>query len=348
MIVICLEGCHGSGKSSLCGHFAAAGYTVLDEAFLDMPEYALHPQSLLMETTWVCAWFERILRRAAEDKKKDQPDEVFIADRSPFSAVFYAAKGFLLKEVIKEQMVEVLSQGGIEIHTVLVKVSVPCLPCLPCRACLPLSPRARCHARAHKLTHPHPRPSLQVDTAILWERIQARLRREPERVRYNEGKREWMQKTLDFYNHFEWDAEVSNDDGSLAEVMENVLTVVKRRSRGFGEVLVRKRSFQTLSLCGAGGEAEAACQGASSKAARAAAVATPQPQRPSIAHTMVTPVEAALAQEVKAERFAVADRESPTSIAAPLLSAAAPSPPAPSAAMVPGTPAAMPTPMVVE
>ena len=94
MIVICLEGCHGSGKSSLCGHFAAAGYSVLDEAFLDMPEYALHPQSLLMETTWVCAWFERILRRAAEDKKKDQPDEVFIADRSPFSAVFYAAKGF--------------------------------------------------------------------------------------------------------------------------------------------------------------------------------------------------------------------------------------------------------------
>ena len=148
MIVICLEGCHGSGKSSLCGHFAAAGYSVLDEAFLDMPEYALHPQSLLMETTWVCAWFERILRRAAEDKKKDQPDEVFIADRSPFSAVFYAAKGFLLKEVIKEQMAEVLSQGGIEIHTVLVKVSVPCLLALR-----PL-PRARTQA------HPPPPPSL--------------------------------------------------------------------------------------------------------------------------------------------------------------------------------------------
>ena len=341
MIVICLEGCHGSGKSSLCGHFAAAGYSVLDEAFLDMPEYALHPQSLLMETTWVCAWFERILRRAAEDKKKDQPDEVFIADRSPFSAVFYAAKGFLLKEVIKEQMAEVLSQGGIEIHTVLVKVSVPCL--------LAPRPLPRARTQAHPPPPPSLPPSLQVDTAILWERIQARLRREPERVRYNEGKIEWMQKTLDFYNHFEWDAEVSNDDGSLAEVMENVLTVVKRRSRGFGEVLVRKRSFQALSLC-AGGEAEAACQGASSKAARAAAVATPQPQRPSIAQTMVTPVEAALTQEAKCERFAVADRESPTcvaSIAAPL-SAAAPSPPVPSAAMVPGTPAAMPTPMVVE
>ena len=47
MIVICLEGCHGCGKSSLCEKFQEAGYEVLDEAFLDMPEYALHPQSLL-------------------------------------------------------------------------------------------------------------------------------------------------------------------------------------------------------------------------------------------------------------------------------------------------------------
>lgn len=78
MIVVCLEGCHGtapypaqsgpgwplmapwacagSGKTELCTRFRDAGYMVLDEAFLDMPEYALHPQSLLMETTWVCTW----------------------------------------------------------------------------------------------------------------------------------------------------------------------------------------------------------------------------------------------------------------------------------------------------
>ena len=44
MIVICLEGCHGCGKSSLLSHFEESGYTCLDEAFLDMPAYALHPQ----------------------------------------------------------------------------------------------------------------------------------------------------------------------------------------------------------------------------------------------------------------------------------------------------------------
>jgi tRNA A37 threonylcarbamoyladenosine biosynthesis protein TsaE len=31
MIVICLEGCHGSGKTSLCKEFGARGYNVLDE-----------------------------------------------------------------------------------------------------------------------------------------------------------------------------------------------------------------------------------------------------------------------------------------------------------------------------
>jgi RNase adaptor protein for sRNA GlmZ degradation len=56
MIVICLEGCHGCGKSSLLNHFDDSGYICLDEAFLDMPSYALHPQSLLMETKWVVSW----------------------------------------------------------------------------------------------------------------------------------------------------------------------------------------------------------------------------------------------------------------------------------------------------
>lgn len=47
----------GCGKTELCQQFQDAGFNILDEAFLDMPEYALHPQSLLMETTWVCAWY---------------------------------------------------------------------------------------------------------------------------------------------------------------------------------------------------------------------------------------------------------------------------------------------------
>jgi len=57
LCVLAWELCPGCGKTELCRRFEETGFDVLDEAFLDMPEYMLHPQSLLMETTWVCAWY---------------------------------------------------------------------------------------------------------------------------------------------------------------------------------------------------------------------------------------------------------------------------------------------------
>ena len=46
---------------------------------------------------------------------------------------------------------------------------------------------------------------VKVDAELLWQRIQARLANEPDRAKYNEDKRDWMDKTLQFYNSFEWD-----------------------------------------------------------------------------------------------------------------------------------------------
>jgi 50S ribosomal subunit-associated GTPase HflX len=37
MIIICIEGSHASGKSTLCKQFEAANYLTLDEAFFTMP-----------------------------------------------------------------------------------------------------------------------------------------------------------------------------------------------------------------------------------------------------------------------------------------------------------------------
>jgi thymidylate kinase len=171
MIVICIEGSHGSGKSTLCKRFESAGYEVLDEAFLDMPDYALHPQSLLMETAWVCSWFQRILKHAKDESNAMAVDangrqKVFIADRSPFSAVYYSKnKGELLEPLIREHICEVKAAANIEIHTLLVN----------------------------------------VEKEVLWNRIQQRLLREPERAKYNEGNREWMERTVKFYQTFEWD-----------------------------------------------------------------------------------------------------------------------------------------------
>ena len=127
ILVICLEGCHGSGmaerllysigriftflrmlpigKTELTHSFSKAGHLVLDEGFLDMPNTVLHPQSLLMESTWVCSWFRRLVDVAtsAESNKL-----ALIADRSPLSAVFYALRnGSVLEPLIRACIEEV-------------------------------------------------------------------------------------------------------------------------------------------------------------------------------------------------------------------------------------------------
>ena len=121
---------------------------------MDMPAYALHPQSLLMETTWVCQWFTRLLKKMSENKAAGGGlpgmEQVFIADRSPFSACFYSRRaGELLDPVIREQIKEVREAAGIEVYTVYVK----------------------------------------VEKEVLWSRIQSRLENEPERKKYDEDKR---------------------------------------------------------------------------------------------------------------------------------------------------------------
>tara|TARA_R110002153_G_scaffold273997_3_gene446444 strand:+ start:68233 stop:68742 length:510 start_codon:yes stop_codon:yes gene_type:complete len=113
MEIICIEGPHGSGKTTLCSKLEELGYATLDEGFLDMPEYNITPQSFTMETIWLANWFERILRLS-----KESPG-VYYADRSPFSAVVYAEEGDLLLQVIYAIKKE-LEVVGITIKTILI------------------------------------------------------------------------------------------------------------------------------------------------------------------------------------------------------------------------------------
>ena len=204
MIVICLEGCHGCGKTELCNRFEFEkdGFIVLDESFLDMPEHydSLHPQSLLMETFWVCSWFERILRHATEHEQEHKK-HILITDRSPFSAVFYARNGHLLGPVIQKQMEEVKAAAGIEIITVHIK----------------------------------------VDDEVLWSRIQQRLTLEPHRKNYKEDKKDWMQKVRKFYNTFDWDLEIDNTEHdetkSLTNLMNQLLIRFCKKSDRYKEAI---------------------------------------------------------------------------------------------------------------
>jgi thymidylate kinase len=170
-----------------------------------MPKFdALHPQSLTMESMWVCSWFQRLLKKVEEG---DESNQVLIADRSPFSAVFYThnGQGQLLKELIKAQIKE-LKELGIEIYTVHMK----------------------------------------VDETVLWDRISNRLKDEPERITYKEDSKEWMYEVKAFYDSFEWDFTVDNSKDSttaLTELMFQLINQVGKQSPKFRDLVNKKKYF---------------------------------------------------------------------------------------------------------
>ena len=198
MIVICLEGCHGmlvicdnlftvplgSGKTELCRQFQKAGFEVLDEGFMNMPSFpGIKPQSLIMESIWVSNWFQRLLQMQ-KDYQQSSGDSVmkkiFIADRSPYSAVYYAGKNGSLLEPLIRQGIEDLREVNIQICTVLIR----------------------------------------VEEELLWSRILDRITREPERVKYNEDSKEWMQVTNSWYSKQEWDYVIENNSSTIPQLME--------------------------------------------------------------------------------------------------------------------------------
>ncbi|KAJ3439019.1 deoxynucleoside kinase [Anaeramoeba flamelloides] len=188
MNVICLEGPHGSGKSSLTKQFEQIKVPILDEAFLDLPKYALHPQSLTMEVQWVSNWFQRILKKNYELQKnrtEEDPIPLFIADRSPFSAVYYASNGEVLENVMRIMIDELKEKANINIVTVYMK----------------------------------------TEKELLWKRVLDRVEKEPERKKLNEHSRKFLDTTVEWYDKFRWDKIVENNDQSLKSLRKQLLTM---------------------------------------------------------------------------------------------------------------------------
>jgi thymidylate kinase len=107
---------------------------------------------------------------------RHQAKRVLFIDRSPHSAVLYANKHNHLLSLIVAAGIQELQEIGISIHIVYVRV-----------------------------------PEEQ-----LWERVEARLERCPERVKYNEGDREWLRTCRDFYERGQWAHTVENTDFDVA------------------------------------------------------------------------------------------------------------------------------------
>jgi thymidylate kinase len=161
--IICIEGPHGSGKTSLCELLKSRGYKTIEEGFLDMPKTCLSPQGFTMETIWLANWVRRILEIT-------EPGSYYV-DRSPFSALIYAKSGGLLRECIDEMLNE-LADADRFVTTVY----------------------------------------LEVSNDVLWNRISERLYREPDRVKYNEDKVDWMRAVLYKYSKVQWDYYINADD----------------------------------------------------------------------------------------------------------------------------------------
>eukprot|EP01133_Synstelium_polycarpum_P014491 gene14491-17100_t len=211
MTVICLEGCHGSGKTELCKYLSSQGHHVLDEAFLDMPSFNIHPQSLMMESVWVTNWFQRLLK---VDLVPGQ-HKLFFADRSPYSAVLYARNGGkLLDPIIRAQIAELRELANIDIKTVY----------------------------------------LQLDEQVLWQRIQDRLAREPERRKYDEHNPQWLKDALSFYDHPQrWDLTIDNSQSSspstrLSHILSSILeTELRAQQHSFIQKIQNNNTHTSFS-----------------------------------------------------------------------------------------------------
>ncbi|SIP85948.1 Hypothetical protein PACV_233 [Pacmanvirus A23] len=176
MKIICIEGCHGCGKTEIISQLNK-NYNVLDEGFLEMPKFTLPPQSFTMEFIWMSKWIERLLKLQINN-----PSGIYFADRSPFSVLFYAPDGNILEPTINKIINDLKIHADIEIITVYIDV--------------------------------------QKD--ILWNRIQERLKLEPERRKYNEHKYSWMETTLEFYqkNNHLWQYKLENNIDINIVIME--------------------------------------------------------------------------------------------------------------------------------
>lgn len=183
MIVICFEGCHGSGKTKICGQLWSMWYNLINVEFMDSPDYGLDRRGLIMECMWETQWIEAVL----EQKRKDgDAEKIYISDRSPYSAVRYGKRNKdELEAIITAKLEEMAAQANIHVYTVHLRVS--------------------------------------EDT--LWRRIENRLATEPERKKYGEEDRLWMETIYREYNdpdRRKWDFTVDNEDGEIDCVVDRI------------------------------------------------------------------------------------------------------------------------------
>lgn len=188
--IYCLEGCHGSGKTRIVDYLKSGGNIVLDENFIGMPSLGIPPQSFTMELIWICKWFERALELKKNNTFAGQTDNTSIYFADRSPySAILYAEWGVLLKPIIQQNLIDLKRAGIDIVNIYVS----------------------------------------VDSAVLWDRISARLLLEPGRNQYKENSRDHMSSVLEFYKSHEelWNYTVDNTSDNIDSAVSEIIRIAR-------------------------------------------------------------------------------------------------------------------------
>jgi deoxyadenosine/deoxycytidine kinase len=121
--VFCLEGVHGTGKSTLISKINSKNIFVMPEEELEMPRMGVfEPTSAILEMHWMNTWFQKLMEMLG-DVVNDPDITVILADRSPWSVAVYASTPDLRQSfthIINDAAQEFASHG---VHFHLIRVT---------------------------------------------------------------------------------------------------------------------------------------------------------------------------------------------------------------------------------
>ena len=117
--VFFIEGVHGIGKSTLVNNLANMGFNILNEEFLELPEYGLGPNSMIKKFNWVNNMFDKIL--AFNEQRDKTKDEILIVDRSPYSTFVYLDMSYLPIKHLCDTMIYESTKAGIIYEIILLQ-----------------------------------------------------------------------------------------------------------------------------------------------------------------------------------------------------------------------------------
>jgi thymidylate kinase len=178
MQVICLEGNYGIGKTTIFDkmfkmpEFKDACF--INEGFMELYNKHMDPNGIITEINWVSSWFKRLILLNDENTK------LVIADRSPYSALFFTKSSKESLKCIIDDAISELKNYGIHVITLYLK----------------------------------------TDKEVNWSRILDRLKNEPKRNVFNEDDVNKFDRVYESYDNFKWDITIENDDKVLQNLIE--------------------------------------------------------------------------------------------------------------------------------